>query len=640
MLRQFKRKLATYPIINYDQLWSQLIDAEVVIFDIFNTLLKSSIPNKPSMFMLIANIWQRENQLELKNFVKLRLNAESKAHKKYGNKTTLANIYEFLSVPKSVMEVEIYITHELNQANAPMQMLYQALKRIGKRLIVIADTNIDKQVVAQLLAQNGYSDYEKLYVANEYGSSKKNSLLFERILKELNIKPNKVLHVGDEWQADYFASLGAHIKCFKIPRVSINSLQPLIANDAILNTIQLFSNNMLDKYEFDSYQEFGYSAFGPVILGFSQWIDANVASDYRIFFFARDGYILQEAYQKLYPNQVTDYLYVSRRALQVPLLKNSLNIEDVLNYINLPREFTASQFLKACGIDKIRMKDSQSKVKYTKDITSLSWLNALYQEYKIEIITNAQLEFDYLKEYLLKIGFTDKVAVVDIGWHGNKQRALEKFCQLADIPVIIKGYYFGVAKTAKRDQVTSYGFWFDQVKNQNQNNLARPINGILEFLFSAKHGTTIRYDKSNGQVQPILAPYEFEGNHDLIVQGQLLKTIRQAALQFVVDFTDSKLNPIIQLAPKSAMKLFELNVFKPSNDFMRRFGHFVFIDRNVKYLVTPRSNWYYCFHPGQFKRDFLLSRWAIGFLKRIFKLPINYFNIYALLMKYFDKMHY
>lgn len=612
MFTQIKQKLATYPTVDYNQLWDQLTDVDVVSFDVFNTLLKQNTPANADIFTLVATIWEQQHGTCLTNFKSLRQTAEKHARSKYAQQLTLTKIYDFLTVPSEVMQLEIQLRFELQQANAPLQDLYNALKQLGKRIVVIADTMLDAQTVVSMLAQAGYTGYEKLYVTQTDGRPSKDTILFKTMLTELAVAPNQVLHVGDDWQRDYLASRGAEIACFRLPKITLNSHQPLITNDVLLQTVQLFSNNMLAKYEFDGYQEFGYSVFGPVILGFSQWLARNVARDTKIFFFARDGFILQEAYQKLYPEQTTSYLYVSRRALQVPLLREIQPIADVLAQINLPREFTMYQFLKACGVQNAD-DTKQDLTKYTTAPIFHPQLEHIYQKYSCEITHNAQIEFEYLKQYLQAMGFNGQVAVVDIGWHGNKQQALQKFCQLAGIPVEISGYYFGMAKTNPIANLITHGFWFDQGINPQQPNLARPINGILEFLFSAKHGTTIRYEKQNETIVPVLASYEFAGQHELTIQGQLLKTIRQAALQFVSDFATSSLNPLIQLPTKSAMTLFELHTFKPDSEFMRRFGHFIFIDRNVKYLVTPKSNWYYLRHPQQFKGDFLLSRWSIGF---------------------------
>lgn len=634
MLTRIKHKIATYPLIDYDQLWEQLIEAEVVCFDVFNTLLKQNTPNNSDIFTLVAELWQQKHAQPLVDFKQHRLAAQQQARAKYGATYTLANVYEFLAVPPAVMDLEFQLVYQVQQANTPIQTLYNALRQAGKRIVIIADTNADKVTVASLLAQTGYIGYEKLYVSQEYGESFKNGRLFKKILQELALAPQQVLHVGDDWYHDYLASKEAHIRCYRIPKVVNNSYQPVIKNDVILKTMQLFCNNTLAQYEFDSYQEFGYSVFGPVILGFSQWLQHNVAADEKLFFLARDGFILQEAYQTLFPNQVTSYLHVSRQALQVPLLKDALSIEEVLEIINLPTEFTANQFLAACGLGfKTQIMDSD--IKYRNEPQFYQHLEQLYQQHQTAIIANAQEEFMYLAQYLKAMNFTGKVAIIDIGWHGNKQRALQQFCHMAGISVEITGYYFGLAKSTN-PSLKARGFWFDQLAQPTALNLAQSVHGIIEFLFSANHGSTRHYRQLNGEVVPVLAHYEFTGSHSLVIQGQLLKTIRQAALQFVADFGTSNLQSIIELTPQQAMKLFELKTFKPDKEFMRRFGHFEFIDRNVKYLVMPKGNWYYVFHPAKFKYDFFNSRWPIGFLKRIFKLPINYLAVYERLVKQFD----
>ena len=78
----------------------------------------------------------------------------------------------------------------------------------------------------------------------------------------------------------------------------------------------------VDKNDFVS--SVGYEVLGPMLWGFTHWQHEELESMHieKVFFLSREGALLQRAYQTLFPNSNVKqtYLYVSRQALQVPLL--------------------------------------------------------------------------------------------------------------------------------------------------------------------------------------------------------------------------------------------------------------------------------------------------------------------------------
>lgn len=635
MQKKLEQIIKTYPKVNFEDVWDELASSEIISFNVFNTLLKTNITTEDNIFEMVENIWNKSNKQKLLDFKSKRKYAQKIAQIKYGFKTNLDNIYEELDVPGEVKFLEKKIHINLTQENQPIFEIFKSLKKLNRRIIIIANTYLSKDDVIKMLQNSGYDYYEKIYISNEFDVD--NQIHFyNKILAQLGVLPQKIKHLGDQLLKDYLIPKKIGVKPILIPKVIKNvSLPKVSVNNNDLNFLNPFINNQLAKYEYDRYQKLGYSSFGTLIFGFSQWIGQNISSNQKVFFLARDGFVLQEAFNKIYTDQKTTYLNVSRRSLQVPGLIDTDTLEQVLEIINLSDKFTGRDFLMACGIEKPSQDSSLAKEFTIKD--NQEELNELYQKYQKSIKQNANLEFDLLVKYLKQNGFEKNVAIVDVGWHANKQRALEKICSLAGIKVKITGYYLGLVKNENGLVVdNAHGYWFDQVKNKNDINKAKPIRGLIEFLFSAKHGTTITYELNNkNEAVAVLAPYEYVGNHELVIQGQLLKTIRTAGLQFVTDFSNSNLYKLINLEPTTAVVYFEKNSFKPTKDIMSQFNDFIFIDRNVKYLISPHSNLYYVFHLKQFKNDFLISRWPIGLLKRVVKLPMDYLNMYRRLMKLF-----
>lgn len=636
MAKKIAKMLATYPKVNFEKLWDKIVDFDVISFDAFNTLLKLDVAQRNDVFKLIEQEWNKQHTQKLVNFSQKRQVAEKKAQQKWGSKLNLAHIYQELNVPKEVANLEYKMERKLNRANEPLLEIFKSLQKMGKRIVIIADMYLDKSQVATILADAGYYGYEKLYVSSEYKVDKASGEIFNHVLQELDIKNDKIIHVGDNKKTDGAGTKKVGIEWFRLPQI-VKQVKLPATNNFALSSVQTFINNQMAKYEFDDYQTFGYSIFGPIILGFSQWLaKATIKQEQKIFFLARDGFVLKEAFNRLYPDKKTEYMYVSRRALQVPLLVKAKTLADILDVIKIADKFTEEQFLSACGINDYKQTTTPKLL--TRDVNNQDLIN-LYNKHREAITKQAQNEFNTIKQYLQQINFSGDIALVDVGWHGNKQRALSQLCEQLQRNVTLSGYYFGVAQNDKQQKIMEEGFWFDQNKDGDQENLAYPVRGLLEFLFSANEGSTVSYKVVADQVVPILADYEYTDEHELIIQGHLLRTIRQAALQFIEDFANSGLNSLVVLDAKAATTQFECEFFKPTNLIMAQYGHFIFIDRNVKYLVEPHSNIYYLFHLRQFKRDFLISQWPIGLLKKIIKLPLNYGQLYFYLMKHFDKEH-
>ena len=64
-------------------------------------------------------------------------------------------------------------------------------------------------------------------------------------------------------------------------------------------------------------ESLGFSVLGPLAAAFCQWLHARRAArpEARLYFLARDMYLMRDVYHTLYPQEETGYLQVSRRSL-------------------------------------------------------------------------------------------------------------------------------------------------------------------------------------------------------------------------------------------------------------------------------------------------------------------------------------
>ena len=121
----------------------------------------------------------------------------------------------------------------------------------------------------------------------------------------------------------------------------------LLKYNQVINFIR---QNIDNKWE-NNYK-LGYETFGILLVGFCEWIHNNKEQNdiKTVYFMARDGYIVKKAYNILYPDDTTQYMYISRRSLSLPSIYLTDTIEDILNCMVLPPIFDIITFLQNINI--------------------------------------------------------------------------------------------------------------------------------------------------------------------------------------------------------------------------------------------------------------------------------------------------
>lgn len=63
---------------------------------------------------------------------------------------------------------------------------------------------LDRLTIEEILKKNNLLGYYKLFISNEINEIKSSGNLFRYALKSLNINPNQIVHIGNNWRADYW----------------------------------------------------------------------------------------------------------------------------------------------------------------------------------------------------------------------------------------------------------------------------------------------------------------------------------------------------------------------------------------------------------------------------------------------------
>jgi len=386
----------------------------------------------------------------------------------------------------------------------------------------------------------------------------------------------------------------------------------------------------------NEYYTFGYDLFGPFLYGFTKWLRDRIVSngDTKIFFFSRDGYIMQKAYllfeEKAPLRLEQSYVYFSRNSLRRSLLWKCDSYEESLQYLSKERFTEFAEVMSYYGLTHEEVLPLMKKtgaewneVSRFEHLAHNNKVRSVYETFKSIIDERSRLQYDTVIAYLKQIGMQGQCAIVDIGWHGTMQYYLEKLIENSGIDAKINGYYVGhhsyVPVKGGAD-----GFVYNQ-DNLTYKNQIRCFFGLGEKLFQSLEGSTDHYLHSNGKVEAVLKPYEYENDRRMVERINLLHS---GALDFVREgikhdiryesFSDAFL-PLLRFG------------MSPSYNQTRMFRSFYNSDGGKVYYIPQKP--LYEYSVKEFFRALVNSPWKTGFMKAAFRIPFPYYWIYSFMRR-------
>ena len=289
------------------------------------------------------------------------------------------------------------------------------------------------------------------------------------------------------------------------------------------------------------------SGVAKVMFGFCSWVveTAREKGLRRLYFLARDGYLLREISQMICQKRGYDlscrYLYASRLAWRLPACH--LDYQEACRYV-----FSGALRLTFRGMmSRIRADDSQCRMCARWAGISEEQLDAPLPEeerkrialllenergFRLLLEEKSREAYDPVMIYLEQEGLMngDPVALVDSGWTGGMQHTLRQLLESAGCHSPLIGFYFGLYTTPGVPADGEYLAWCFSPRSPVRY-AALFNNNVLESLCTAPHAMTVGYSVQQGWAVPEGKP-PGKNRHFWQQRQSLLENCRQLADEY------------------------------------------------------------------------------------------------------------
>lgn len=618
---------------------------QYISFDVFDTLVKRNVSKPKNIFDLLD---YEASKIGINDFQKIRKEQESllRNNQRYVSLDEIYKRIELIVGQKQaniIKQMEIDIEISYCQPNYEIKKLYEYCKLNGKKIIAISDMYLEKEIIKQLLKKCGY-EIENIYVSCDCKANKSDGSLFVYAMNQEKIESNNIIHIGDNWKADFFGAKREKINSIHIKThtslFNILKFSKKLCNKENYSQYNSIINNNITIYN-DFYSKFGFAYLGPLIYNYCLWLKEKCEKTniQKIFFFSRDGYILKEAFDELFKNEFdTNYIHFSRRAIRIPYAAIYSSYDDIMKFYPKTKMLTIKTHFENLGLDANNYLNLLDKYNlkldsniFYEDLIKNDKYKKIFNEIHNDIIDRANYELEVLKGYIKQENFCGKIAIVDVGWHNSMQFYLENISKKEKLEYDMYGFYVGLQPNEKK--VKNYAAFISDEENDKYASSSMEFIGLMESIFLAKEGSTKSYFKSGEKYLPLLLDYEYKEN-DIEFEG--FDSIRNGAKDFVKIVKNLKSFEVYKLNGQDSytpLKSFGINPYVKDIDY---FSKFRYLSEEIVYFSNSKGVFYYIIHPSKFKTDLYKSRWKIGFMKETFKIKLPYSKIYKILKKISD----
>lgn len=548
-------------------LLTKIMAAQVVSFDLFDTLVMRQVLLYTDIFEILDHYLQEDN-IVIPDFINRRL-ASEKELAKYGA-PTLSEIYEHLleglcDKPDidgdTLAEMEWKIDYDTIIPRSSVCNIYQEIVKSGKLVFIVTDTYYRKKQIKKILEKCDIRDFADIYVSCEYNTGKTQELFCKF---KSSVSAQTYLHIGDDLAADIEFPSKQGMDIFHIysgidllDELGSFGMEAYINNLADRVKIGLFVSRIFNnpfqferetgKVEIQKSVDTGYLLCAPLLCDFLLWFCRRIREEgiRNVFFPSRDGYLLQKLYEMIEKKESIYFLTSRTAAIRA-------GMEDVsdIAYIDSMKFFgTADENLfMRFGID--------SDKGLTTDEKEIGLIN-----YSDAILDHAKIQRRNYKRYIeqLEIQRGD-IAFFDFAAKGTTQMYVQKL-----VNHHLKGFYFlQLEPEFMKDKSLDIEPFYS--REETDNSVAFDDYYILETILTAPYPQVLEFDEFGNPV------YAKETRNEQSIR--CVNEIQEGILDYFKVF--------VSLVPKELWKENK----KLDEEILRLFHQLKMTDENFKALMV------------------------------------------------------
>lgn len=547
---------------------SRLLRVDVVSFDLLDTLVTRSLAT-PGDIHDAVELRAAQEGIRLRSWRETREAAEARARQVKGvADVTLAEIYaalaEMLPVETSrrLSELEIEIEIGSMTPTTRGRLLYEHARAAGKKIVIASDMYLPKAALERCLEKCGYDGWDLLLVSGDDGVSKYEGSTFRLVQERFS---GRILHIGDNLAHDVRNARRAGIESIHLPAPAVHrarsrryAFKPRTtsrdAKERVAESLTAGLSSIQAERRAGTWTDFGeagYSILGPILLDFALSLQhaAIDSGATRFHFLAREGRILRRAYEAAVPQEdqlPSTYALLSSRVTSMAALGPEPTVEARRFLFKTPVALPLRAYLtRVLGPDSsvdvdaaLRDRGFDPGVPTEGDDASTA-LSDLVDDFWPRLHSVASRQRVLLTKYLGSIGIDDRAErplLVDVGWGGTIQRALENVTALD-----LDGYYMCLVDDERTRSTPRLDGWIDARRGGSDATAARAAvlgHRVLEVLMAAPdEGSVASFEEAEaGKSVPraIRLGLEFPPR----VAG-LIDDCQNEALRFIADFREA-----------------------------------------------------------------------------------------------------
>ena len=521
----------------YDDTWlhafeEQLTAVDTVSFDVFDTAIGRIVESPPDVFGIVEAALRAKHGDAAAGFAAAREAAEASARALLPAgriELTLDEIYAalisnhpaFAAMPLA-SELEQQIEQQCVVAIPDILEAYRRTRLRGKHVLFLSDMYLPRALIAAMLRAEGYEGWDDLLVSSATGRTKHAGSQWN-VVRERRGTLARLLHVGDDPHADDAMPARAGVARLPYRRVRSEPRIGVLPSPAarafsVARRVGTLTAPTPAGPDADMptrfFAHFGWT-FGVLITGaFALWLAqrAKALGLRHLYFCARDGWLMYRVWNALRLSDDTgigaSYLFVSRRPLVLSMayvrsrggaldaqslealttIYGAVPLRAALERANLVLEGPAAR-------DAIARFGSLDTMVQGSDAEALG---EVFFRHAPEVIAGLQRAHEGTIGYLAQEGViaADAAAIIDMGWHGSMQTALENLLKTQGREGRFPAFYYGlwtehgVARAVSGFMEAFYSR--DAAAPEEQPGLLGVVE-MLEELHSAPHGSVTGY---------------------------------------------------------------------------------------------------------------------------------------------------